>query len=79
VIDQVKERCGSPPGAALADSGLFSIDNIEPIELRNIGAYVPDSNLASKMNMGRGCRVTARARAHRRIRAKLRSPDGQAA
>ncbi len=49
------------------------------MEQRNIDAYVPDSNLASELNLGTRCRVKARAPAHRRMRAKLRSPDGQAA
>ena len=79
MLDQVEQRCGAPPGAALADSGFFSIDNIEHMERRNIDAYVPDSNLASELNLGTRCRVKARAPAHRRMRAKLRSPDGQAA
>ena len=79
MIDQVTERCGAPPGTALADSGFFSIDNIEQMEQRNIDAYVPDSNLASELNLGNRCRVKAYAPAHRRMRAKLRSPDGQAA
>jgi hypothetical protein len=79
IIDQASERCGAPPGAALADSGFFSIDNIEQMERRNIDAYVPDSNLASELNLGVRCRTRACAPAHRRMRAKLRSPDGQAA
>jgi len=79
MIDEVTERCGAPPGAALADSGFFSIANIEQLEQQNIDAYVPDSNLASELNLGTRCRVKARAAAHRRMRAKLRSPDGQAA
>ena len=79
MLDQVERRCGSPPGAALADSGFFSIDNIERMEQRNIDAYVPDSNLASELNLGTRCRIKARAAAHRRMRSKLRSADGQAA
>lgn len=79
MLDQVEQRCGTPPGAALADSGFFSIENIEQMELRNIDAYVPDSNLASELNLGTRCRVKARTAAHRRMRAKLRSPDGEAA
>jgi transposase len=78
MIDQAEQRCGAPPGAALADSGFFSIDNIEQIEQRKIDAYVPDSNLACELNLGARCRVQARAPAHRRMRAKLRSPAGQA-
>ncbi len=78
MLDQVEQRCGTAPGAALADSGFFSIENLEQMERRNIDAYVPDSNLASELNLGRRCRVKARAAAHRRMRAKLRSPDGEA-
>ena len=79
MIDQVEQRCGAPPGAALADSGFFSIANIEQMERQKIDAYVPDSNLACELNLGSRCRAKARAAAHRRMRAKLRSPDGQAA
>ena len=78
MIEQVKQRCGAPPGAALADSGFFSIHNVERMELQKIDAYVPDSNLACELNLGTRCRVRARAAAHRRMRAKLRSPAGQA-
>jgi transposase len=79
MIDQLSQRCGAPPGAALADSGFFSIENIEQMEARNIDAYVPDSNLASELNLGARCRKRACAPAHRRMRAKLRSPAGKAA
>jgi transposase len=79
MLDQVAQRCGAPPGAALADSGFFSIDNLEQMEQRNIDAYVPDSNMARALNLGTRCRTRAYAPAHRRMRAKLRSPAGQAA
>jgi hypothetical protein len=79
MLEEVERRCGAPPGAALADSGFFSIDNIEQMERRKIDAYVPDSNLACALNLGQRCRKAARAAAHRRMRAKLRSPAGQAA
>jgi Transposase DDE domain len=78
MIDQVSQCCGAPPGAALADSGFFSIENIEQMEARNIDAYVPDSNLASELNLGARCRKRACAPAHRRLRGKLRSPVGKA-
>jgi transposase len=79
MLDQVQQRCGAPPDAALADSGFFSIDNLKQIEQRNIDAYVPDSNLARTLNLGSRCRTRACAPAHRRMRAKLRSPAGRAA
>ena len=64
---------------ALADSGFFSVDNLNQMEQRNIDAYVPDSNMARALNLGARCRTRACAPAHRRMRAKLRSPAGQAA
>jgi len=79
MIDQTEQRCGAPPGAALADSGFFSIDNLNQMEQRNIDAYVPDSNMARALNLGGRCRTRACVPAHRRMRAKLRSPAGEAA
>jgi transposase len=79
MLDEVQQRCGRVPGTALADSGFFSIDNLNQMEQRNIDAYVPDSNMARALNLGTACRTRACAPAHRRMRAKLRSPAGQAA
>ena len=79
MLDQVEQRCGAPPDEVLADSGFFSIDNIEQMEQRNIDTFVPDSNMAQSLNLGVRCRTRAKAPAHRRMRAKLRSPAGQAA
>jgi Transposase DDE domain len=79
MLEQTEQRCGAPPGAALADSGFFSIDNLNQMEQRNIDAYVPDSNMERALNLGTRCRTRACAPAHRRMRAKLRSPAGQAA
>ena len=79
MVDQTEQRCGAPPGQALADSGFFSVDNLHQMEQRYIDAYVPDSNMARALNLGTRCRTRACAPAHRRMRAKLRSPAGQAA
>jgi len=70
MLDQAEERCGAPPQQALADSGFFSIDNLEQLEQRNIDAYVPDSNMARALNLGTRRRTRANAPAHRRMRAK---------
>ena len=56
MLDQTEERCGAPPGAALADSGFFSLDNLNQMEQRKIDAYVPDSNMARALNLGVRCR-----------------------
>lgn len=79
MVDEVERCCGQSPGAVLADSGFFSIDNLKHMEQRNIAAYVPDSNMAQALNLGTRCRTRAKAATHRRMRTKLRSPDGQAA
>src|SRR5215472_6142814 len=79
MVDAVEQNCGNKPQQVLADSGFFSIDNLNQLEQRNIDAYVPDSNMAQALNLGTHCRTRACAPAHRRMRAKLRSPGGQAA
>lgn len=76
MVEQTVERCGRPPDQVLADSGFFSIENLERMEAQNLDAYVPDSNLARSLNLGVRCRGKARAPAHRRMRRKLRSEDG---
>jgi transposase len=79
MIDEVEQSCGDRPEQVLADSGFFSIDNLNQLEQRNIDAYVPDSNMAQALNLGTRCRTRACAPAHRRMRAKLRSRGGQVA
>jgi hypothetical protein len=77
MVDQVRERCGQPPGQTLADSGFFSIANLEQMEEQNLDACVPDSNLARSLNLGVRCRQKACAPAHRRMRRKLQTDDGR--
>lgn len=79
MVDQVEQNCSDRPAQVLADSGFFSIDNLHQMEQRNIDAYVPDSNMAQSLNLGTRCLTRAKDPAHRRMRAKLRSPEGQAA
>lgn len=77
LVEQTIERCGSPPGQVLADSGFFSIENLKQMEAQNLDAYVPDSNLARSLNLGVRCRGKACAAVHRRMRRKLRSEEGR--
>jgi transposase len=79
MIEQVKQRCGSPPEEILADSGYFSVHNLEQLEQQNLKGYIPDSNLARALNLGKRCRGRACAAAHRRMRSRLRSPAGRMA
>lgn len=79
MIDEVERRCGAPPETVLADSGFFSLENLKALEQRSIDAYIPDSNLARELNTGQRCRGAGRPRTRllRRMRQKLRSPDGR--
>jgi transposase len=79
MIEQTVDRCGSPSGQILADSGFFSIENLERMEAQNLDAYVPDSNLARSLNLGVRCRGKACALAHRLMRRKLQTEDGRVA
>jgi transposase len=79
MVEQTVERCGSPPGQILADSGFFSIENLKRMEAQNLDIYVPDSNLARSLNLGVRCRGKACAGVHRRMRRKLQTEDGRVA
>jgi len=51
MVDLVAATCGSPPRRVVADSGFYSNQNVETMEARKIDAYVPDSNLAQRLNL----------------------------
>lgn len=80
LVDAVEQRTGERPGQLSADSGFFSLENLEGLAQRGIDAYVPDSNLARELNGGRRARKLGRALhpEHRRMRKKLRKPTGRA-
>jgi transposase len=79
MVAAVKRCTGELPGRTLADSGYFSNDNLRWMEALKLDAYVPDSNLARSLNLGRRCRGNARAAAHRRMRRKLQTDEGRVA
>jgi transposase len=79
MVEQVKLQCGSPPEEVLADSGYFSVKNLEWLEEQKINAYLPDSNMARALNLGKRCKGRAKAAAHRRMRQRLRSSSGRQA
>jgi transposase len=78
LIDQVQQRTRARPAQVLADSGFNSNANLQQLEQQGIQGYVPDSNLAAELNLGRRCGQPARDPAQRRMRARLRSPGGRA-
>jgi transposase len=80
LVEQVEQRCGSPPKIALADSGFYSNANIDALRRRGVEAYVPDSQLAGELNTGRRLRngnMVPRHRELKQMRRKLRSPAGR--
>lgn len=77
MLDLVEQQCGEKVQQASADSGFFSVDNLQALEERNIDGYVPDSNLARWLNRGGTLRTRASDPAHRRMRGKLRDPAGR--
>ena len=77
MLDLVEQQCGEKVQQASADSGFFSVDNLQGLEKRNIDGYVPDSNMARWLNRGGRLRTRASDPAHRRMRRKLRDPAGR--
>jgi transposase len=81
MVDRVQHECGASPGQVSADSGFFSVRNLEVMEERGIDAYVPDSNMACALHRGRELQQPAYHAyhpAHRRLRKKLDSAAGRA-
>jgi transposase/IS5 family transposase len=78
MVETVERECGARPQQVSADSGFFSLDNLQALEERKIDAYVPDSNLARVLNRGGRLQRRACHPAHQRMRRKLRSPAGRA-
>jgi transposase len=79
VVDAVGRRCGEAPQKVSADSGFFSLENLQGLKARGIEGYVPDSNLARELNRP-GHRSSAGRLHHpeqRRMRQRLRSPTGR--
>ena len=77
MVGLIRSQCGSLPEEVLADSGYFSIKNLEWMEQQAIPACIPDSNMAKALNLGQRCKTKARAAAHKRMRQKLRSAVGR--
>jgi transposase len=80
MVEEVEKECGRVPAQVLADSGFFSLHNLEELERRGVEGYVPDSNLARELNTGQRCPAHNRPRhgVQRRMRQRLRSPAGRA-
>jgi len=77
-LEAVQQRYGETPGQVSADSGFFALHALRELEKQKVDAYVPDSNLARVLNRGARLRCRAKDPVHRRMRQKLRSPQGRA-
>lgn len=78
MVDKVQRECGEQPRQVSADSGFFSLRNLEAMEQRGIDAYVPDSNMAGVLHRGGVLQQPTRHAVLLRMRSKLASPPGRA-
>jgi transposase/IS5 family transposase len=79
MVEQVRRNCGSPPREVSADSGFFSVRNLQELERRGIEGYLPDAHLTGELKQRRGrLKCAGDSPEHLRMRARLRSPAGQA-
>jgi len=79
MVEQVEATCGERPAMVSADSGFFSVENLRHLERQGIDAYVPDAHLCGQWQQHRPpLKSTPKVAAHRRLRAKLRTPLGRA-
>ncbi len=82
MVEEVERQCGERPGKVLADAGYFSTENLEALREQGIDAYIPDSNLARELNLGKRARGVGsrpvRSPVIKAMRQKLRSAEGRA-
>ena len=79
MVKQVEATCREKPQEVSADSAFFSVRNLQQLERRGIAGFLPDAHLTGELQPRRGpLKTEADSPLHRRMRAKLRSPAGQA-
>jgi transposase len=79
LVEQVEQTCGARPEQVSADSGFFSVANLIELEKQGIEGYVPDAHLTGELRQRRGpLKMAGDSPEHWRMRARLRSPAGQA-
>ena len=79
MLDRVMETCGEWPAEVSADSAFFSGENVVGLESRGIEGFLPDAHLTGELNKHRGpLQCAGDSPEHVRMRARLRSPAGQA-
>jgi transposase len=82
LVDEVGRQCRGKPQCVSADSGFFSLANLQGLRQRQIEGYVPDANLSYELKghgkaRGIGRSPHLRDAEHRRMRRKLRSRAGR--
>jgi IS5 family transposase len=79
MVEQVEKNCRARPQEVSADSGFFSVRNLKELEQRGIEGYLPDAHLTGELKQRRGrLKCAGDSPEHLRMRARLRSPAGQA-
>jgi len=79
LLPLVEQACAARPEQVSADSGFFSVRNVRALERRGIEAYLPDAHLTGELQRRRGpLKMAGDSPEHCRMRARLRSPAGQA-
>jgi hypothetical protein len=79
MLAEVERQCRERPQQVLADSGFYSRDNLDVMEEQGWEGYVPDSNLARELNLGKPAAEprSGQREATQRMRRKLRMPQGR--
>lgn len=77
MLEQVVKNCRQKPEKVVADSGFYSNANVAQLEKDEIDGFIPDSNMAAVLNKGGRLKGRAKAPPMKRMRAKLRTPEGR--
>ncbi len=79
LVDRVLETCGEWPEQVSADRAFFAVPNVSGLETRGIEGFVPDAHRTGELKKPRGrLQWAGDSPQHLRLRARLRSPAGQA-
>lgn len=81
MVEEVERHCRARPEKVTGDSGFFSGAALRLMSQRGIDVYVPDNNLKHEMQTGERAQGIGKTRIrdpeHLRVRAKLRTREGQ--
>lgn len=77
LVDAVEQECSERPGKISADAAFFAAESVKEVTSRGIDVYVPDPHMARELQTRNRAKFEVTDVDLRRMRAKLRTPEGR--